>query len=170
MKKFISVILIAIFVITTTSSCGGGKSNRLEGDLKDIVAKVNESNDLSFVNFTYSTDEGAEDILFYIYGVEEDKSSLLEDYVISERGDSKAASFAIFRFKDGSGADLEAFKDAIQYYYVEGMYSLFNLYIPEEYEIAKGATYKIYDNAVVLAVYDTSGNNTIFDIVNTFAK
>lgn len=144
--------------------CSSGKN--LTGDLKDIVAKVSESADFSGADFVYSADEGAEDVVYGIYGVED--SSILQDYVLSLRGEGKAASLAIFRFKDS--VDLEVFKANLKTYYVEGMYSTLQLYIPDQFQLAENHTFSTYDNAVVLIIYDNDGNKVVSDIIDTFVK
>jgi hypothetical protein len=165
MKKTISCLL-ALILIFSLVACGASKPTRLTSNLKDIVRDVTATFDFEGVEFYYSDSAEGEDLLYFSYGF--DDASLFEDYVLCMRGSGRAASFVIIRFKDG--ADAQAIKDTLQTYYVEAMYSLFQLYIPEEYDIAKGATYKIYDNAVVLAVYDTEGNEAIFDVVDKYAE
>ncbi len=164
----IKVIAIALIIAIATALClagCGAKPTNLTGDLKDIVADVTSQFDFEGVEFIYSDDELAEDILYFSYGF--DDISFFEDYVLCQRASGRAASFIIIRFKDG--ADVEAVKETLQSNYVEAMYSLFELYIPEEYDIALGATYKMYDNALVLAVYDTEGNGDIFAVVDKYA-
>jgi hypothetical protein len=167
MKRTLKAIASAVMILilfSLTASCSAGK--KLTGELKDIVAKVSETADFSSAEFVYSGDEGAEDILYSIYGVED--SSKLEDYVLSLRGEGKATSLAIFRFKEK--VDYEAFKQNIKTYYVEGMYSQLKLYIPEQYQIAENHTFSTYDNAVVLIIYDNEGNKAVSDIIDTFVK
>jgi hypothetical protein len=168
MKK-VKIIAIALILSLATALCLSGcgqKTLSLTGDLRDIVADVTSQFDFEGVEFIYSDDELAGDILYFSYGF--DDISLFEDYVLCQRASGRAASFIIIRFKDG--ADVDAIKETLQINYVEAMYSLFELYIPEEYDIALGASYKIYDNAIVLAVYDTQGNEGIFSAVDNYAK
>ncbi len=166
--KNLKIIAIALIFAIATSLCLAGcgqKTLNLTGDLHDIVADVTAQFDFEGVEFIYSDDELAEDILYFSYGF--DDISLFEDYVLCQRTSGRAASFIIIRFKEG--ADVEAIKETLQYNYVEAMYSLFELYIPEEYDIALGASYKVYGNALVLAVYDTEGNGDIFAVVDKYA-
>ena len=175
MKKFL-VLVTTVFMLFAASACSSTQNNEtteagndLKGSLSELVAKVCEKYDFSPESFVYSGSDDAADVLYLVYGVE--NPDILEDYVLYQRGDAKAATFAVFRFKDGTEkATITEFKDAIQYYYVEGMYKDFKLYNPDEYKIAEGASYKQYDNALVLAVYDTDGNNGIFQITDTFKK
>ncbi len=166
--KNLKIIAIALIIAIATALCFTGcgqKTPNLTGDLHDIVADVTSQFDFEGVEFIYSDDELAEDILYFSYGF--DDISLFEDYVLCQRASGRAASFIIIRFKEG--ADVEAIKETLQYNYVESMYSLFELYIPEEYDIALGASYKVYNNALVLAVYDTDGNEDIFAVVDKYA-
>ena len=165
--KFLSVILIiAIATAFCLAACAEKKATTLTGSPKDIVRDVTSKLDFSGVEFLYKGDDMAEDVLYFTYGI--DDPSVIEDFAICQRADGRAASFAILKFAEGT--DAEALKETLQLYYVEAMYSLFQLYIPEEYDIALGATYKIYDNAIVLAVYDTKGNTEVFDIVDKYAE
>jgi len=171
MKKHTQKLLSLILIITVTAAlflaaCSEKKADLLTGNLKDVVRDVTSEFDFSGVEFLYKGDDMAEDVLYFTYGI--DDPSIIEDFAICQRADGRAASFAILRFAEGT--DAEALKDTLQTYYVEAMYSLFQLYIPEEYDVALGATYKIYDNAIVLAVYDTNGNTAIFDVVDKYAE
>lgn len=165
MKRIVSLLLLVLLLSLSLCSCGG-KGNRLEGNLKDIVADVTANYDFSGVKFVYSGTEEGTDMLYYSYGFDSEEG--LTDYVLCERANGKAASFIIIRFGDGITA--ETIKNTLQTEYVEASYSNFQLYIPEQYEIDLGATYKIYDNAVVLVIYDTTGNTGVLSTVDKYAE
>jgi len=156
-----------LLVITAAEMAAEGKpAAEIAETCRGLAPCVDASFIIDSLEFLYKGDDMAEDVLYFTYGI--DDPSIIEDFAICQRADGRAASFAILRFAEGT--DAEALKDTLQTYYVEAMYSLFQLYIPEEYDVALGATYKIYDNAIVLAVYDTNGNTAIFDVVDKYAE
>ncbi|MDF2686546.1 MAG: hypothetical protein K0S55_1728 [Clostridia bacterium] len=166
MKNSLKIASVILIVILFSLFTGCAAEKKLTGNLKDIVAKVSETTDFSSAEFVYSDEERAEDIIYGIYGVED--SSILEDYVISLKGEGKATSLAIFRFKEK--VDYEAFKEGLKTYYVEGMYSALKLYIPDQYQIAENHTFSTYNNAIALIIYDNDGNKVVSDIIDTFVK
>ena len=166
-KKLLSLaLIIAVTAALFLAACSENKGSTLTGSPKDIVRDVTSKFDFSDVEFLYKGDDMAEDVLYFSYGI--DDPSVIEDFAICQRADGRAASLAILKFGENVNAD--ELKNTLQTYYVEAMYSLFQLYIPEEYDIALGATYKIYDNAIVLAIYDTAGNTEIFNVIDKYAE
>ena len=167
MKKIIAIALVILSVLAL-ASCGetAPAANRLEKTAGDIAKTLPEKIDLTDLDcLTNETD--ALGVLEFIYGVTEENSEKIDSYFITNTHRSTdARAVAVIFFKEGTDAAvIEDVKGQIQSVFIQNLVNYTANYDPEQSKIASAASFKLYDNALVMASYDTEGNTAVFEAV-----
>ena len=68
-------------------------------------------------------------------------------------------------FASTDAAAIEDVKGQIQSVFIQNLVNYTANYDPEQSKIASAASFKLYDNALVMASYDTEGNTAVFEAV-----
>ncbi len=166
MKKIISIILTLVCALSL-ASCGGTESNRLEKTAAEIAKTLPEKIDLNDLDVFTNEDQTAQNILF-IYGIDEDVEATLDSYFITNahRSTDPRAIVVLF-FKDAENVkdNIAAAKSGMEEIFLANLRNTTATYDPEAAKIVNAATFKEYDNALVMASFDTNGNTAVFDAI-----
>ena len=164
MKKTIVSFLLVVFSLIFAVSCSQ-PSVELTGSLSDITTKACAAADFSSVSFTYMQDEYSEEVLMYMYGIEDETAlSAIEDFVVSERSGMYAATFAAIDFKDGTdSAVIDSVETLISDVYVQALITALMPYDPDQTAIAQAYEFRKYGNTLVLVI--SEDNTAVFDAI-----
>jgi len=164
MKKIIFSFILVIFAFMFAVSCSQSDVE-LKGSLSDITAKACSAADLSSVSFTYMQDEYSEEVLMYMYGIEDENTlASIEDFVVSERSGMYAATFAVIDFKDGTdSAVLDSVEALITDVYVQALITALMPYDPDQTAIAQAYEFRKYGDTLVLVI--SEDNAAVFDAI-----
>lgn len=162
-KNIFSCIIIGVCFILVTS-CSSSSGN-LPDSLSDTVAKACSAADFSNVTFNYKSDAYSEEVLMYMYGVEnENDANAIEDFVLSERSGMSASTFSIIKFKSGTPKSIvDSVKTAIEGTYVQSLINALMPYDPTQYEIAKNYQFKTIGDSLVLVIHEKA--DEVFDAI-----
>ena len=167
MKKIIAFILTAICVLSL-ASCGGS-SNKLEATASDLAKTLPEKIDLNDLDVMTDEDQTAQNILF-IYGIEDDVKEALDSYLITNahRSTDPRAVVVLF-FKDAENVkdSIAAAKKGIEDIFLTNLRNSTATYDPEAAKVVNAATFKEYDNALVMVSYDTNGNEAVINAIES---
>ena len=167
MKKTVSIILVIICALSL-AACGEPevKSNRLEKTASSIAAALPSAIDLSDLDCLTNEDDRLGQLEF-IYGVTTDNMEKIDSYfVTNSHRSTDARAVAVIFFKEGTEASvIESVKTQIQDVFVKNLVNYTANYDPEQSKIAAAASFKVYDNALAFASYDTNGNTVVFDAI-----
>ena len=189
MKKIIALFLIVIFTVSL-ASCGGTStpaestddttpvsvpdttpdtaeaSNRLDKTAASVAASLPNEIDLSDLDCLTNEDDTLGQLEF-IYGVSGENLENIDTYFVTRSHRSTdARAVAVIFFKEGTDAEaIEAVKGQIQEIFVKNLVNYTANYDPEQSKIAAAASFRIYDNALAFASYDTEGNTAVFDAI-----
>ena len=139
-------------VAAMLASCS--PSSETLDDLHQTVEKACAAADFSNLEFNFKSDDYSEEILMYMYGVEdEDLIDSIEDFVLSERSGMSASTFSVIRFKSGTEKSvIDSVKTAVEEVYVQSLMNALMPYDPTEYEISKEYKFKTIGNDLVLVI------------------
>ena len=145
----ISAVLISVLLLVSCSS-----SQEKLGTLTETVEKACEAADFSNVTFTYMEDDYSNEILMFMYGIEdEDIIASIDDFVLSERSGMSASTFAVIRFRNGTEkAVIDSAKKAVEETYVQSLMNALMPYDPTEYEISKNYSIRTIGTDLVLVI------------------
>ena len=170
MKKLIAIILTLICVLSL-AACGSGEtgeeSNVLSATAEDLAKTLPEKLDLDDLDVLTDKDQAAENILF-IYGIDDAIRNTVDSYLITNTHRSTdPRSIVVLFFKDGENVkdDIAAAKKGIDEVFLKTLRNATATYDPEAAKIVNSASFKEYDNALVLASYDADGNEVVFKAV-----
>ncbi|MBQ7671028.1 MAG: DUF4358 domain-containing protein [Clostridia bacterium] len=193
MKKIICILLTFIFVISL-AACGTTEqetdsapvdsnteteseptfdtvdtednSNVLSATADGLKASLPEKLDLSDLDVMTNGDDKL-GILAFIYGVDEAAFEDIDSYfVTNSHRSTDARALAVIFFKEGTSADkIESVKNSIETIFVKNLVNTTATYDPEQAKIASAASFKVYDNALAFASYDTDGNAQVFEAI-----
>lgn len=169
MKKSLKIISLAIAVLTALlsfASCGES-SNTLDCDIYEAAKTVSSTLEFGDATILTDKDENAEFVFMFQYGVEDEAIlEAIDSYVITSPEANSARTIAIVKFKEGTDKSvIEGVQKSITDVYLANLIETTAAYNVDEALIADKATFKLYDNALVLAAYDTNGNTQVFDLV-----
>ncbi len=152
MKRFALTLFLVVLSVIILASCSS--SSEKLGALDITVEKACAAADFSNLEFNYKSDEYSEEILMYMYGVEDDELiDSIEDFVLSERSGMSASTFSVIRFKNGTeNSVIESVKKAVEEVYVQSLMNALMPYDPTEYEISKNYKFKTIGNDLVLVI------------------
>lgn len=152
MKRFALTLFLVVLSVIILASCSS--SSEKLGALDKTVEKACAATDFSNLEFNYKSDEYSEEILMYMYGVEDDELiDSIEDFVLSERSGMSASTFSVIRFKNGTeNSVIESVKKAVEEVYVQSLMNALMPYDPTEYEISKNYKFKTIGNDLVLVI------------------
>ena len=164
--RLLSVITALSLVLIIFAACSE-KSNTLDGDIYAMAQTITSKLDFGDAHILSDKDDGAEFALMFQYGVEDDSVlDAISAYVITAPEANSAKTVAIITFKEGTDASvIEGVKQTITDVYLANLIETTATYNVDEAKIADNATFKLYDNALVLAAYDTEGNSQVFDLL-----
>lgn len=167
LRIFVSVIAL-ICIVSVLSSCGENKANTLSCDIYAAAEKVTTELDFSGAHILTDKDDEAEFMLMFQYGVEDEEAlEAITGYVLTAPEANSAKTFAVITFKEGTDMTvIESVKQTVTDIYLANLIETTATYNVDEAKIADNATFKLYDNALVLAAYDTDGNTQVFDLIN----
>jgi hypothetical protein len=153
MKRIIVSLLTVVLFAAILFSCSSASSEKL-GALDKTVEKACAAADFSNVEFTYKSDEYSEEILMFMYGIEDENViDQIDDFVLSERSGMSASTFAIIRFKDDTAKFIiESAKSAVEETYVQALMNALMPYDPTEYGISQNYKFKTIGNDLVLVI------------------
>lgn len=166
MKK-VALILSFTFICLCLFACGE-KANVFDCSLEEVKSRA-EGLDFGGAEFSLNTDEYAEDVLMFQYGIDDEGLvGKIDSYLISTPGTNSAKTLAVFVFKNGvTGEDFDALEGIIRDVYIKAAINRTAMYDATQCEIAEKASFIRYDNALVVIAYDNSGNteaiNTLFN-------
>lgn len=193
MKRIIALFLIVIFTVSL-ASCGGTStpaesaedtapvsvpdttpdttpdteepSNRLDKTAASLTADLPGLIDLSDTDCLTKADDTLGQLEF-IYGVSGENLENIDDYFVTRSHRSTdARAVAVIFFKEGTdSAVIEDVKGQIREIFVKNLVNYTANYDPEQSKIAAAASFKLYDNALAFASYDTEGNTAVFDAI-----
>ena len=151
MKKTVIFCLIFALSIIMLVSCA---SSEMLGALDKTVEKACAAADFSNVEFNYKSDEYSEEILMYMYGIDDEEIiAKIDDFVLSERSGMSASTFAVIRFgEDTEKSVIDTAKKAVEETYVQSLMNALMPYDPTEYEISKNYKIKIIGKDLVLVI------------------
>lgn len=166
-KTAISALLVLCTVCFLLASCGEEASNVLTADIYAAAENVTSNLDFGDAAIMTDKDENSDFVLMYQYGVEDEATlETIEGYVITSPEANRARTIAIIKFKDGTDASvIEGVQKTITDVYLANLIETTATYNADEALIADKATFKLYDNALVLAAYDADGNAQVFDLI-----
>ena len=169
MKKITAIIIVLVFTLSLVS-CSGGEtaSNRLEKPVSEISKALSEKLDLSDLDCLTNADDNAENLLLFIYGVSESELENIDSYFItnSHRStDARAIAVIIFKDNDKVSDSISNVQANIRDIFLKNLVNTTATYDAEQAKIAGAASFKLYDNALVFASYDTEGNAQVFDAI-----
>ncbi|MBQ6052403.1 MAG: DUF4358 domain-containing protein [Clostridia bacterium] len=152
MKKFVLALFTVALSVFMLASCS--PSSETLDDLHQTVEKACAAADFSNLEFNFKSDDYSEEILMYMYGVEdEDLIDSIEDFVLSERSGMSASTFSVIRFKSGTEKSvIDSVKTAVEEVYVQSLMNALMPYDPTEYEISKEYKFKTIGNDLVLVI------------------
>ena len=193
MKKIICLLLTLIFVISL-AACGTTEqetesapvesktetdsestfepvdtedtSNVLSATADGLKASLPDALDLSDLDLMTNEDDKL-GILAFIYGVDDASFENIDTYfVTNSHRSTDARALAVIFFKEGTSADaIENVKNSIETIFVKNLVNTTATYDPEQAKIASAASFKLYDNALAFASYDTDGNARVFEAI-----
>ncbi len=152
MKK--TILSCAIFALLLALITACSSSPEALGALDKTVEKACAAADFSNVEFTYKSDDYSEEVLMYMYGIEdEDIIAQIDDFVLSERSGMSASTFAVIRFNENTEKSvIDSAKNAVVDVYVQGLMNALMAYDPTEYEISKNYSIKTIGKDLVLVI------------------
>lgn len=175
MKKIIALILCLMMCMAALAACGensdGGDaengSSKYPPDLKMATMMIQSKFDFEDTSFIFAEDEYSEDTLINLYGIEDEAVlEAIENFAITYPATNSSKTYAVLLFKEGTDAEtIEAAEQMMKDVYIASLITTNAIYDPAQSELAEKATFKVYDNALVLAIYDTEGNTEILDAV-----
>ncbi len=168
MKRITALVIIVVLALSLFS-CGKEEvaSNRLETTAEEIAKTLPDKIDLSDMD-CLTNEEDTLGLLEFVYGVSGDALKPVKSYFItnSHRStDARAIAVIFFDEGESTAADIAAVQALIQDVYVKNLVNYTANYDPEQSKIASAASFKTYDNALVFASYDTTGNKIVFDAI-----
>lgn len=188
MKKIIKCACLALCIFmfaALLASCndneksgaegaGGDNSNKFPKDLQSATTLIKEKFDFSDTEFISSEDESREsweieDTLINLYGIEDEALlDTIDKFVVTYPATNSSKTFALFFFKDGVSAEtVGEVQTAVNDVYVQNLIATNAIYDPEQSALAEKRTFKAYDDALLLVIYDTNGNTEILDALNS---
>jgi len=166
MKRFtIVIMLILCFGILASCNAENAKST-LDVSAIDIVKAIDGSFDLKGALIYNKDEEDTTDMLEVFYGITD--TSILSDFAFSTPAERQAATIAVLKVNNKS--DIEGIKTIIKDFYIQSYLTLFKPYLPEMYAIVEKYSFIEYDNALILVVYDTTGNTEILNKIEELNK
>lgn len=152
MKKTVLLCLIFVLMSALIASCSS--SSEKLGALDKTVEKACTAADFSNVEFTYKSDDYSEEVLMFMYGIEdEDVIAEIDDFVLSERSGMSASTFAVIRFSENTEKSvIESAKKAVIDTYVQSLMDALMPYDPTEYDISKNYRIKTIGQDLVLVI------------------
>lgn len=164
MKKILVFLFATLISISVAVGCSKTVAE-LDGTLSEIVEKACAASDFSSVSFTYMQDDFSDEILMYMYGVEDDTLiDYIDDFVLCQRSGVSAATFAVIRFKDGTDDSvIDAVKTAVVDTYVKSLENALLPYDPTQYSIAKNYDLRTVGNSIVLVICEDT--DAVFDAI-----
>lgn len=172
MKKLLSVLLAAVMLasVLALASCGkgGDEPNTLDASADAVKRSLPEKIDLSDMDLLTDADPGAEDLLVFNYGLKEEILPETESYFLtnSHRStDARAVVVIKFKASDKTAETIESVKTSINDYFVKTLVNTTGRYDAEQSKIANAASFRVYENALCFASYDTEGNAQVFDAI-----
>lgn len=173
MKKFMKIIAVlsAILMLASCNGTGDG-GNKITVPIADVVSAVKDAADYADVYFVSKADDYSADVLNYQYGVtDETVIGKITDFILTEPDSLSAKTLAVILFTDDvTKEELDATAAAIKQNYVANRMSALKMYDPDQYAIAEATSIVTYDNAIVVAAYDVSGNTAVLDAVANAGK
>ena len=170
MKKIIALILAAICLLSLAACSGEPEapaSNRLETTASQLKTNLPDKLDLSDLDVLTDEDAFAENLMF-VYGIDEDIRATIDSYFITNchRSTDPRSIVVLFFKEDGNVKEnIANAKKGIEDVYLTTLKNATATYDPEAAKIANAASFKVYDNALIFASYDTDGNTAVFDAV-----
>jgi|GEM_PF-2798358 hypothetical protein len=169
MKKIASIILV-IACLLSFAACGSSEpeSNRLDTTSADIAKNLPDKLELDDLDCLTEKDSTAENLLVFIYGIDESLIEKIDSYFITNSHRSTdARAIAVIFFKDSETVkeDISSAESAIRDIYLKNLVNTTATYDAEQSKIAGAANFKLYDNALAFASYDTNGNSAVFDAI-----
>lgn len=180
-KQWVCLFTMGILCVSL-AACGGdtkeddakGRSSDaaavtvLQASAKEIAAKVQSGVELTGASWIASDEPDADLTLMFNYGVEEDEQvDAIEDYVLSTiTSNDYPYYFGVIRCKEGTDkAVIDAIAETVRNSYPQDVIHQMAKYNGAWSAVAEGFTLKTYDNGVVVAAYDTEGNDAVISLV-----
>lgn len=165
MKKTVVFLFILAISVLLFAGCSQSEAS-LSGTLPEITDKACAAVDFSSLSFTYMQDEYSEEVLMYMYGIEDESLiESIEDFVLSQRSGMYAATFAIIQFKDGTDAAvIDSVQKLITDVYVQALITALMPYDPEQTAYAQNYEFKQFGNSLVLVICED--NAAVFDAIS----
>lgn len=145
----------------------------LTASAKEIAEAVRSGADLKGAAFIASDEVDADLTLMFSYGIDTDEQlAVLEDYVLSTlTGNEYPYYFAVIRCKEGTDrAMVEAIAETVRSAYPQSVIAQMGQYNGAWSSVAEGFTVQTYDNGLIVAAYDTEGNEAILKLVDEACK
>ena len=163
MKRTVSIIL-ALICVLSLASCGANTLDKTSGE---IAESLPEKIDLSELDVLTDEDEGSTDLLFFVYDLDESLGGAIESFMITNvHRNTDPRAIAVLFFKDSENVkDNIASAKACLGEFLETRRNATATYDPESAAIVNAATFKEYDNALVMVSYDTNGNTEVFNAI-----
>lgn len=171
MKKLTKIICAAMALLML-AACGEKNDKKITAPIADVVSAVKDAADYADVYFVSKADEYSDEVLSYQYGItDEALTAKITDFILSEPDSLSAKTFAVILFADDvTKEELDAAVAAIKETYVTNRMSNLKMYDPDQYAIAEATSIVTYDNAIIVAAYDVSGNTAVLDAVANVSK
>ena len=142
-------------VTTVTADAPGSETAAVRGEttLRPLAEKALEAAAFDEApNIVFSSDEYAEDLLMFSYGVEE-HTDCITDFFLSEAPSKSANTIAYFKLKDGVTPDETAYiRTAINDGYIANLKASVEAYNPDAYKLCTSAVIKEYPDAILLVI------------------
>lgn len=165
MKKTFTPFFVLVILLFMFTGCSQSDTV-LTGTLSESVDKACSAADFSSVSFTYMQDEYSEEVLMYMYGIE-DQAIIdnIEDFVLSQRSGMYAATFAVIQFKSGTDiAVIDTVQTLINDVYVQSLINALMPYDPTQTDLAQNYEFKRFGNSLVLVICED--NAAVFDAIS----
>lgn len=171
MKKLTKIVCIAMALLMLVA-CGAKNDNKITAPISDVLDAVKNVADFSDVYFVSKSDDNSIDVLNYQYMVtDEEVIAKITDFILTEPDALSAKTFSMILFTDDiTKEELDATASAIKENYVANRMSALKMYDPDQYAIAEATSIVTYDNSIVVAAYDVSGNTAVLDAVANVGK
>ena len=165
MKKAITFIFVLVFSLILFAGCSQPKAV-ISDDLSEVADKACSAADFSSVSFTYMQDDYSEEVLMYMYGVEDEALiANIEDFVLSQLSGMFAATFAVIRFKEGTDSSvIDSVQTLLTDVYVQALITALMPYDPEQTSFAQNYEFKKFGNSLVLVICED--NAAVFDAIS----